>query len=368
MKELFSILKKMYDIIILDGPSFRYKTDVINWSLIVDKTILVIEKGKTKIKQINEIKDAIEDDEGRISGFILNKTSIKHGKYYGKKHIRNNYGVYIEKTKDEQNIESLNDIIAKVTDGMQEKMSSKYNNLYNEMKDNILIEDFINDIEVNFNRRLDSIEKNSKQQLETLLQEMTEKEKNLNENIIINEYSRKEQYKIYEEFSSKLIFELKSLSTEIKELKLRQEEIFENNIQYINQIFNELNTEKYLQEILKQMKSLNYDEHFKQIVEEIKKLDYKEQFEELKKQVENLNYSEQLEEIKNKMEMLENKEIEERNENKESGENKKSNIINLRQFFMEARKNNRRVFSIEETINYEDLERLSAYVIDLDAM
>ena len=35
---------------------------------------------------------------------------------------------------------------------------------------------------------------------------------------------------------------------------------------------------------------------------------------------------------------------------------------------MEARKNNRRVFSIEETINYEDLERLSAYVIDLDAM
>ena len=157
------------------------------------------------------------------------------------------------------------------------------------------------------------------------------------------------------------------------------------------------------------MKSLNYDEQFKQIVEEIRKLDYKEQLEELKRQVENLNYDEkfenlskqieiynyddkfaelkeqvnninydeQLEEINNKIELIENRDIEERGFEKEPNEkdedkglkeNKKNNIINLRQFFMEARKNNKRVFSIEETINYEDLERLSAYVIDLDAM
>lgn len=194
---------------------------------------------------------------------------------------------------------------------MQEKSSSKYSTLYNEMKDNILIEDFINDIEVNFNTRLDNIEKNSKLQLETLLKEMTEKEKNINDIITIGEYKQKEQYRIYEEFSNKLIFELKNLSEEIKE------------------------------------------------------------------QVSNINYDEQLEEINNKIEMIENrdieekdynKDIEEKDENKELKENKKNNIINLRQFFMEARKNNKRVFSIEETINYEDLERLSAYVIDLDAM
>ena len=67
------------------------------------------------------------------------------------------------------------------------------------MKDNILIEDFINDIEVNFNTRLDNIEKNSKLQLETLLKEMTEKEKNINDIITIGEYKQKEQYRIYEE-------------------------------------------------------------------------------------------------------------------------------------------------------------------------
>ena len=238
---------------------------------------------------------------------------------------------------------------------------------------------------------------------------MTEKEKNINDIITIGEYKQKEQYRIYEEFSNKLIFELKNLSEEIKDLKIKQEEIFEKNIEYINQKFNEVNTEKYLQEILEQMKNLNYDVQFKQIVEEIKKLDYKEQIEEIRNQVENLNYDEkfdsldkqieslnydekidelkeqvnninydeQFEEINNKIEMIENrdieekeynKDIEEKDENKELKENKKNNIINLRQFFMEARKNNKRVFSIEETINYEDLERLSAYVIDLDAM
>lgn len=140
---------------------------------------------------------------------------------------------------------------------------------------------------------------------------MTEKEKNINDIITIGEYKQKEQYRIYEELSNKLIFELKNLSEEIKE------------------------------------------------------------------QVSNINYDEQLEEINNKIEMIENrdieekdynKDIEEKDENKELKENKKNNIINLRQFFMEERKNNKRVFSIEETINYEDLERLSAYVIDLDAM
>lgn len=409
IKEIIEILKKIYDIVILDGPSFENKTDVISWSTVVDKTILTIEKGKTRIKQINEIKDAIEDNNGEVLGFILNKTNLKQGKHYGKQYNENNYGVYIEKTKNGENVESLNYIIDKIAEDMQEKSSSKYSTLYNEMKDNILIEDFINDIEVNFNTRLDNIEKNSKLQLEILLKEMTEKEKNINDIITIGEYKQKEQYRIYEEFSNKLIFELKSLSEEIKDLKIKQEEIFEKNIEYINQKFNEVNTEKYLQEILEQMKNLNYDVQFKQIVEEIKKLDYKEQIEEIRNQVENLNYDEkfdsldkqieslnydekidelkeqvnninydeQFEEINNKIEMIENrdieekeynKDIEEKDENKELKENKKNNIINLRQFFMEARKNNKRVFSIEETINYEDLERLSAYVIDLDAM
>ena len=409
IKEIIEILKKIYDIVILDGSSFENKADVISWTTVVDSTILTVEKGKTKIKQINEIKDAIEDNNGKILGFILNKTNIKQGKHYGKQYNENNYGVYIEKTKNNENVESLSYVIDKLAEKMQEKSSSKYNTLYNEMKDNILIEDFINDIEVNFNTRLDNIEKNSKQNLEILLKEMTEKENNLNDIITIGEYKQHEQFKMYEDFSNKLIFELKSLSEEIKDLKLRQEEIFEKNIEYINQKFNEVNTEKYLQEILEQMKSLNYDEQFKQIVEEIRKLDYKEQLEELKRQVENLNYDEkfenlskqieiynyddkfaelkeqvnninydeQLEEINNKIELIENRDIEERGFEKEPNEkdedkglkeNKKNNIINLRQFFMEARKNNKRVFSIEETINYEDLERLSAYVIDLDAM
>lgn len=409
IKEIIEILKKIYDIVILDGSSFENKADVISWTTVVDSTILTVEKGKTKIKQINEIKDAIEDNNGKILGFILNKTNIKQGKHYGKQYNENNYGVYIEKTKNNENVESLSYVIDKLAEEMKEKSSSKYNTLYNEMKDNILIEDFINDIEVNFNTRLDNIEKNSKQNLEILLKEMTEKENNLNDIITIGEYKQNEQFKMYEDFSNKLIFELKSLSEEIKDLKLRQEEIFEKNMEYINQKFNEVNTEKYLQEILEQLKNLNYDEQFKQVVEEIRKLDYKEQLEELKRQVENLNYDEkfenlskqmenynydnkfaelkeqvnninydeQLEEINNKIELIENRDIEERgfekgpdekDENKGHKENKKNNIINLRQFFMEARKNNRRVFSIEETINYEDLERLSAYVIDLDAM
>jgi len=95
---------------------------------------------------------------------------------------------------------------------------------------------------------------------------MTEKEKNINDIITIGEYKQKEQYRIYEEFSNKLIFELKNLSEEIKE----------------------------------QVSNINYDEQLEEINNKIEMIENRD--------IEEKEY---------------NKDIEEKDENKELKENKK---------------------------------------------
>ena len=47
-------------------------------------------------------------------------------------------------------------------------------------------------------------------------------------------------------------------------------------------------------------------------------------------------------------------------------QSKKGNIINLGKLFIDNRKKNNRVFSIDEPIKYEDLERLAIEVIEFD--
>ena len=90
MKNLIKILEDIYDIIIVDAPPCKLVTDSIVLSTIADSTILVVNAGKTKIKDLNEVKKSIQSVDGQIIGTVLNKVKIK-GKtysanyYYGNK-------------------------------------------------------------------------------------------------------------------------------------------------------------------------------------------------------------------------------------------------------------------------------------------
>lgn len=67
-------LKKKYDVILIDALSINKNIAPIHLSSIVDANIITIEKGKTKIEDIQKAKSTIENVGGKISGIIMNKT------------------------------------------------------------------------------------------------------------------------------------------------------------------------------------------------------------------------------------------------------------------------------------------------------
>lgn len=109
MKDLLSDLKKVYDIIIVDAPPCKLVTDSIILSTIVDSTILVANSEKTKMKDFNEVKRAIQMVDGEIIGAILNKKKISGktystGYYYGHSHSEE---LEVEKEKEIVPVEKL---------------------------------------------------------------------------------------------------------------------------------------------------------------------------------------------------------------------------------------------------------------------
>ena len=328
MKELLNIMKELFDYIILDGASFFDSEYAINLSISVDANILVIENKKTKYRDVIEAKEEVLENHGKILGFVLNKSNIKRGKYYSKKN-KSKLGVYIETTKEESyNRKSIEEIIDNLAEEKSEK--KEFDVLQKEIKDNIMIEDFINDIEVNFNTKLDSIEDNNEKNVENILNKIEESEKNLNDEMIKYINKRSEETKKYEDFYFNIKNILQSLDKEINTIKVYQ-----------------------------QQKEFEY---LKQIMEEIQEKNYDEGFNELKDLFRNHNYDEKIEDILNRIEKLEGRD----GVDKELEQSKKGNIINLGKLFIDNRKKNNRVFSIDEPIKYEDLERLAIEVIEFD--
>ena len=318
---LFNLLKEMYDYIIIDGTSFLNNNDCLNLSTIVDTSIIVVEANKTKYNEILTMKEEIEDNNGEILGFILNKTNVKHGKYYGK-NIKNKYGMYIETTAEnkEKSELTLDEIITSIEEKMPKREEKQeFETLHQEIKDKILIEDFINDIETNFNLKIENIEKQTIQMQQNFLQAFQK---------------------------------LQNEVTETKEQNTYENQYFYNKI--IKEIKNN-NKDQILSEIIQKIENLNYDKQMEQINEKIDNINYDEEIQEIKQSLENANYQGQIEEIKEQIKY------------KKEEENKKSNnIINLGRLFMENRKKTTNVFSIDEPIYFEDLERLAIEVIELD--
>ena len=149
-------------------------------------------------------------------------------------------------------------------------------------------------------------------------------------------------------------------SKSVEEIKAKDDEnltlVIQQFISEINTLKGEIEELKEIQannnsEMLEKIEKVNYEEKLAEINEKIKKIDYEEKLAEINEKIEKINYDEKLTEINNKI---------------QDSEIKNTNNIISFEALKEKRKAGKKVFKTNENINYEDLEKLSTCVIDLN--
>lgn len=413
MKRLLELLKSMYDIILLDGTPCMVVSDSIALSSMVDSTILIAESKKTKINDLRKTKKLVEDVNGKILGVITNKADIQSGKYYGKK-----YGYYygsevkdLEKIEDKQTPISLDEVIKIAEENIKEELlknevvleeeknihqeneETNYeiknvkNEILNEIKKlkNIFVQlktentkkqiyainneiNSLKESQINSNKELFELLENIKEMQNDRNNELVEKIENIRdiqndsnqqlseriENINYNEKieqinnelkNNKEEYaRTVEDINIKLINDKEEYVQIIEDMKVRDEE---NISTIIQQFILEINNLKSEIKELKETQATNNNE----ILEKIEKVNFEEKLAEINEKIENINYDEKLTELNNKIQENETKNL--------------NNIISF-ESLKEKRKANKKIFKTTESITYEDLERLSTCIIDLN--
>lgn len=363
MKRLVNLLKNMYDIVLIDGTSSILVADSIALSSMVDSTILVAENRKTKINDLKKVKKLIEDVNGNILGVILNRVDVQSGKYYGKK-----YGYYYghdveeigKKLEEKQESISLDEVIELAREKIElqspieledDKEISKQEN--NNQKDN--------EIKLLKRELLDEISKIKNSLISFKRKEKNDKRINNMSNSINNINNNINSFKQMQESKNKEILEIQENNKRLLNLQENRNKEVLQKIQKIEDIQNENKKELILQiqelneeqEKIKDENKENVDILVQQFIEEINTL--KNEIKELKEN-QDLNKNELLDKIENiKDEKL--------NEQIQTVKNS-NNIISFEA--LRRKKPNKKVFNInDDTISFEDLQRLSNYVVDL---
>jgi Mrp family chromosome partitioning ATPase len=71
--ELFTALRKDFDLVLIDSPSFERSYDGIVLAADVDTTLLVVEAERTRAAAVRTLRDRIQDMGGHVAGAVLNK-------------------------------------------------------------------------------------------------------------------------------------------------------------------------------------------------------------------------------------------------------------------------------------------------------
>lgn len=294
---LLNILKEMYDYIIIDGTSFYENEDCLSISPIADKNIFIIDKNKFNFNNLNYAKNKIYSNNGKILGFILNKTNIKYGKYYGKK-IESKFGLYTENLNLNQNKQSIDDLINPLAKKIKKNNLNQFERLHQELRDNVLVEDFINDIEFNFNLKLDNISdncKNSNNKIDLIFQKLEDNKNSLNSSISNTSNRIEEIYNFSTQSTQNIIQIINTLKQELEVLKTNQAEFSD-----------------FLQIISNEIENTNYNNQFDELKNQINNIDFTKQITDLKLQIENKNFDDRFENLENQIKYL-NLEIQNKN-------------------------------------------------------
>ena len=83
MKDLVAEMKTRYDdrYVIFDVPPLLSGADALTFSQLVDGIVMVVEEGRTPIKEVEKALELIPKE--KFLGFVLNKASITKKGYYG---------------------------------------------------------------------------------------------------------------------------------------------------------------------------------------------------------------------------------------------------------------------------------------------
>lgn len=114
MTKLLEKLKKVCDIVIIDGTPCELVTDAVVLSRMVDSTIIVTAHKITKKDGLERVIKNIENVGGKITGVVINKMPISGKKYEEK------YYYYGEKTDIEKKDKVISDNKTKVQPTYQE--------------------------------------------------------------------------------------------------------------------------------------------------------------------------------------------------------------------------------------------------------
>lgn len=452
MKELVTLLKNIYDIIIIDAPPCKLVSDSIVLSTIVDSTVLVVNAEKTKISDLKEVKKSINIVGGKIIGAILNRIKVS-GKTYSKSyyygHSNKEHGYEMK----EKRIITVNEIIDRAMPALrtkdfniffdeeirnnkysEEQNISNYKNENDHSMDRLIkkqdkylekVANTVSDIKVQLNTNMfqdklkskkseDYVEEAIAKKIEELQQKNNEELKKEIKNITNTEELNKisEQLEKVKANYETVLEQMKNTNTNEqlveelaeKNLSLSKEqirEILREEIEKIKEINNEDNLNKarnttYVDEISNQYNMeeiyekiedvrLNYGNLIKEIVnsnnERMEEMQEENQ-KLLQQQLSNINYTEQINHMNEMISNLKDSYLELSNIVRTTGNGEQQinneNVIDLKTLKKQkeeqiqnqtqrlTRQLGKRVFSIEEDISYEDLEKTAVCVIPID--
>ena len=223
--------------------------------------------------------------------------------------------------------ETQNDSHKQLTEKIENiNYDEKFEQINNELKNNK--EEYAKTVE-DINNKL----MNNKEEYAKTVEEINNK--------LIN--NKEEYVKTVEDINNRLINDREEYAQIIEDIKVKDDE---NLTAVIQQFILEINNLKGEIKELKETQANNNSE----ILEKIEKVNFEEKLAEINEKIENINYDEKLTEINNKIQ-----------------ENETRNVNNIISFesLKEKRKANKKVFKTNESISYEDLERLSTCIIDL---
>ena len=118
---LIGILKKRYDVIILDGAPISGLSDSLILASLVDKTIIVSSINHTPKTELASAKKALEAVGANIAGSVANKVVAKRGSYGGYYYYYG-YKDHRDDTVKENNSEVIE---AETIENVKEKVKNK---------------------------------------------------------------------------------------------------------------------------------------------------------------------------------------------------------------------------------------------------
>ena len=128
MVKLLSIVKEIYDFVVIDGTPSILVADSVAISKFVDGILIVTAYKSTKIDNVQKMKKMFENIGSQITGVIINKYPIEESAYGQKYYYSDNKNERIEK-EEEGKIQTVREVIE------ESRGKVKTNHIYDALKD-----------------------------------------------------------------------------------------------------------------------------------------------------------------------------------------------------------------------------------------